>query len=102
MAIPWLVRSNPPSTRNRSNIPRPLPLVWAAGLPVIFDPSSFDCPTSSAARQTTWRWFWALYGVFGKPADMRTDGYAPTLDEAKAQFETAWHRWLAWAKLSER
>jgi hypothetical protein len=26
---------------------------------------------------------------------MRTDGYAPTLDEAKAQFETAWHRWLA-------
>src|SRR5262245_40505604 len=41
MAIPWLVRSNPPSTRNRSNIPRPLPLVWAARLPVIFDPSSF-------------------------------------------------------------
>ena len=48
------------------------------------------------------RWFWSLYGVFGKPADMRTDGHAATLDEAKAQFETAWHRWLAWAKLSER
>jgi hypothetical protein len=48
------------------------------------------------------RWFWSLYGVFGKPADMRTDGHAPTLDEAKAQFETGWHRWLAWAKLSER
>jgi hypothetical protein len=48
------------------------------------------------------RWFWSLYGVFGKPADMRTDGHAPTLDETKAQFETAWHRWLAWAKLSER
>jgi hypothetical protein len=28
------------------------------------------------------RWFWSFYGVFGKPADMRTDGYAPTLDEA--------------------
>jgi hypothetical protein len=41
-------------------------------------------------------------GMFGKPADMRTDGHAATLDEAKAQFETAWHRWLAWAKLSER
>jgi hypothetical protein len=36
------------------------------------------------------RWFWSLYGVFGKPADMRTDGHAPTLDEAKAQFETAY------------
>ena len=24
------------------------------------------------------RWFWSLYGMFGKPADMRTDGYAPT------------------------
>ena len=45
---------------------------------------------------------WSLYGIFGKPADMRTDGHAATLDEAKAQFETAWHRWLAWAKLSER
>ena len=48
------------------------------------------------------RWCWSLYGIFGKPADMRTDGHAATLDEAKAQFETAWHRWLAWAKLSER
>jgi hypothetical protein len=48
------------------------------------------------------RWCWSLYGMFGKPADMRTDGHAATLDEAKAQFETAGHRWLAWAKLSER
>jgi hypothetical protein len=38
--------------------------------------------------------------MFGRPAEIRTDGYAPTLDEAKAEFETAWHRWLAWAKLS--
>jgi hypothetical protein len=44
------------------------------------------------------RWCWWLYGVFG----LLTDGHAPTLDEAKAEFETAWHRWLAWAKLSER
>ena len=47
------------------------------------------------------RWFWSLHGILGKPADMRTDGHAPTLDEAKAQFEAAW-RWLDWAKLSER
>ena len=34
------------------------------------------------------RWFWSLHGIFGKPADMRTDGHAATLDEAKAQFES--------------
>ena len=34
------------------------------------------------------RWFWSLFGIFGKPADLRTDGHAATLDEAKAQFET--------------
>jgi hypothetical protein len=47
------------------------------------------------------RWFWSLHGIFGKPADMRTDGHAATLDEAKAQFEAAWRQWLAWAKLRE-
>ena len=47
------------------------------------------------------RWFWSLYGIFGKPADMRTDGHVLTLDEAKAQFEAAWRLWLAWAKLRE-
>ena len=47
------------------------------------------------------RWFWSLFGIFGKPADLRTDGHAATLDEAKAQFEAAWRRWLAWANLRE-
>jgi hypothetical protein len=32
---------------------------------------------------------------------MRTEGRAPTLDEAKAQFEAAWRQWLAGAKLRE-
>jgi hypothetical protein len=47
------------------------------------------------------RWFWSLYGMLGKPVDMRTNGHAPTLDEAKAQLESIWRRWLAWAKLRE-
>ena len=42
------------------------------------------------------RWFWPL-----QPADMRTDDHAATFDAAKAQFETAWRQWLAWAKLQE-
>jgi hypothetical protein len=47
------------------------------------------------------RRFWSLYGIFDKPGDMRTDGHTATLDQAKAQFETAWWQWLAWAKLRE-
>ena len=46
------------------------------------------------------RWFWSLYGMFGVPAELRSDGQAATLDEAKAQFETAWRRWLAGAQLT--
>jgi hypothetical protein len=47
------------------------------------------------------RWFWSLYGMLGKPVDMHTNGHTATLDQAKAQFETAWRQWLAWAKLQE-
>jgi hypothetical protein len=35
-------------------------------------------------------------------AGIRTSGKVSTLDDAKAEFGTAWRRWLAWAKLSER
>jgi hypothetical protein len=48
------------------------------------------------------RWFWSLYGMFGRPAEVQTDGHAATLDEPKAQFESAWRRWLDWAYLEER
>jgi hypothetical protein len=44
------------------------------------------------------RWFWSLYGMLGKPVDMHTNGHAATLDEATAQFETAWRRWLAFPR----
>ena len=47
------------------------------------------------------RWVWSLYGVVGKPSKVHLNGDAATLDEAKAQFETAWRRWLVWAKLRE-
>jgi hypothetical protein len=47
------------------------------------------------------RWFWTLYGVVGKPPKVHTNDHAPTLDEAKAQFEAVWRQWLSWAKLME-
>jgi hypothetical protein len=37
-----------------------------------------------------------LYGVVGKPPNVHTNDHAPTLEEAKARFESAWKQWLAW------
>ena len=48
------------------------------------------------------RWFWSITVYVHPRAGIRTSGKVATLEQAKAQFETAWHRWLAWAKLSER
>jgi hypothetical protein len=36
------------------------------------------------------RWFWSRHGIFGKPADMRTDGHAATLDQAKSHGGNGW------------
>jgi hypothetical protein len=38
------------------------------------------------------RWFWSLYGMFGKPVEIRTDGHAATIEEAKAQFGATWRQ----------
>ena len=43
------------------------------------------------------RWFWSL--TVDPP--MARSNKVSTLEEAKAQFETAWRQWLAWAKLQE-
>ena len=43
------------------------------------------------------RWFWSLTV---DPPMARSDR-VPTLEEAKAQFETAWRQWLSWAELQE-
>jgi hypothetical protein len=47
------------------------------------------------------RWYWSLHGILGKPLELRTDGRAPTLEAAKAEFQASWKRWLEWAKLGE-
>jgi hypothetical protein len=42
------------------------------------------------------------YGiVLTGPPDILTDGTAPTLEAAKAEFGASWKRWLDWAKLEE-
>jgi hypothetical protein len=47
------------------------------------------------------RWFWSLLGILANPTDMHTNGRAPTLEAAKAEFEANWRQWLQWAKLRE-
>jgi hypothetical protein len=39
--------------------------------------------------------------TYRRPPDVRTDGRAPSLEAAKADFEANWRQWLAWAKLGE-
>jgi hypothetical protein len=40
--------------------------------------------------------------VVGKPPKGHTNDHAPTFEEAKAQLEAAWRRWLDWAQLQEK
>jgi hypothetical protein len=48
------------------------------------------------------RFFWSLHGVvLARPPGIHTDGHAPTLDDAKANFQKSWGAWKAWAKLEE-
>jgi hypothetical protein len=48
------------------------------------------------------RFFWSPHGVvLRRPPSVHTDGFAPTLDDAKAQFQKRWDAWKAWAKLEE-
>jgi hypothetical protein len=49
------------------------------------------------------RFYWSLHGVvLTRAPGIHTDGAAPTLEEAKAQFRKSWEAWKAWANLEER
>jgi hypothetical protein len=46
------------------------------------------------------RWYWTLHAPGGLE-NPRSSNYVATLEAAKAEFETAWKQWKAWAKLEE-
>jgi hypothetical protein len=56
---------------------------------------------ASAGTPAEQRWFWSVTVYVDPKSSIITSGKVPTLDEAKAQFETAWRRWLAWANLQK-
>ena len=43
------------------------------------------------------RWFWTIFAIRPGPRrPVKTDGRAPTLDEAKAQFRASWEGFKAY------
>ena len=71
--------------------------IFDAGAPVgrIYEDASASTPAEL-------RWFWSVTVYVNPEAGIVTSGKALTLAVAKAQFETAWRRWLAWAQLQEK
>jgi len=48
------------------------------------------------------QWLWAINGVQRTGSEvMRVAGIATSLDEAKAELQENWEKWLAWANLRE-
>ena len=46
------------------------------------------------------RWYWCIT-VLGAWQSGPTSGRVPTLEEAKAQFQANFKKWLVWSKLEE-
>ena len=70
--------------------------IFDAGKPVgrIYEDATAGTPAEL-------RWFWSVIVYVDPRAGVRTSGKVAALDEAKAEFEAAWRRWLDGAKLSE-
>ena len=45
------------------------------------------------------RWYWSIIVIGAHQAGIRTNGRAATIEEAKAQFQTNYRKWLVWARL---
>jgi hypothetical protein len=46
------------------------------------------------------RWYWTLHAP-GGPVNLPPSNHVASLEAAKAEFETAWKQWKAWARLEE-
>jgi hypothetical protein len=47
------------------------------------------------------QFLWAVNGVYGGPDGMRVAGMAATFDQAYAELQENWEKWLVWADLQE-
>jgi hypothetical protein len=47
------------------------------------------------------RWYWSILVIGAHQAGIKTSGHAATLEQAKADFQANYKRWLVWARLEE-
>jgi hypothetical protein len=54
-----------------------------------------------SASSSKAQWLWAINGVQHAPEVMRLAGMTASLEEAKAELQENWEKWLVWANLQE-
>jgi hypothetical protein len=65
------------------------------------DAATANCLHSAAVcRNSSSFWYWTLHAPGGLE-NLPPSNHVATLEAAKAEFETAWKRWKAWAKMEE-
>ena len=47
------------------------------------------------------RWFWSITMIGARHTGIRTDGCTPTLEQAKAELQANWRKWLVSEQLAE-
>ena len=53
------------------------------------------------AMRPALRWFWSITMIGARHTRIRTDGCTATLEQAKAELQANWRKWLVWARLEE-
>ena len=53
------------------------------------------------ATRPALRWFWSITMIGARHTGIRTDGCTPTLEQAKAELQANWRKWLVSAQLAE-
>ena len=61
----------------------------------------FAGPTGAPAVRREAEEYWGNGVVLTRLPGIHTDGHAPSLEAAKAEFQASWRQWPAWAKLGE-
>jgi hypothetical protein len=55
----------------------------------------------ASAMRSEPQWLWDINGVHAAPGVMRLAGTTTTLEQAQAELQANWEKWLAWAKLQQ-
>ena len=79
-------------------IPQPVTVAASGKLNLTF---KFAGRTGAPAVRREAEEYWGNGVVLTRLPGIHTDGHAPSLEAAKAEFQSSWRQWPAWAKLGE-